>query len=334
MLTNHDLKYHYHPAKGWINDPNGLCDFHGAHHVFYQHCPDSETPTGRQIWGHAVSEDFLHWHEAGVAIDADQPYDCNGVWSGTAVVKDDCIYAFYASVGSDRRQTVSLAISRDGYHFEKYAGNPIICDYPPEGGADFRDPAVMEEDGHFYMLVGSADIRKGSGNLLLYESENLFDWRYSGVLREYPDSLSCECPSFVKTADGYIVAVSNRPKNGGHYFEVMHGRFDGRSFEPDIVSHFQKGPDEYAGQIYTDSRGRAILISWISGWKYQPRDKCIGCLSLPLQLAVEDGKIKAWPVEEVRHLIDANGCVTDAYVKETFLRGGEEVWIELLEKPQ
>ncbi|MBR6007998.1 MAG: hypothetical protein IK056_02800, partial [Clostridia bacterium] len=42
MLTNGALKYHYHPAKGWLNDPNGLCDFGGQHHVFYQYCPDSE----------------------------------------------------------------------------------------------------------------------------------------------------------------------------------------------------------------------------------------------------------------------------------------------------
>lgn len=333
MLTNSALKYHYHPVKGWLNDPNGLCDFGGLHHVFYQYCPDSETPSVAK-WGHAITKDFLNWQELGVAIDTDMPYDANGVWSGTAIVKDGRMYAFYASRDGDKKQAISVAFSDDGIHFEKYAGNPIISEYPPEGSDDFRDPTVMEFDGRYYMLVGSADTRKDSGTLLLYESADLLAWSYSGVFREYPDCFSCECPSFVRMDGGVIVAVSNRPKSGGHYFEVMYGQFDGRRFEPQIVSHFQKGPDEYAGQIYRDEKGRAILISWISGWQYQPKEKCIGCLSLPLELAVAGGRIKAYPVEEVRHLIGSNGSVTDAYVKETYVNGGEEVYIELTEKPE
>ena len=332
MLTNGSLKYHYHPLKGWLNDPNGLCDFGGQHHVFYQYCPDSETPSVAK-WGHAVTKDFINWQELGVAIDTDRPYDRKGVWSGTAVVKDNRIYAFYASVDADGKQTISVAFSDDGLNFEKYEGNPIISEYPPEGSADFRDPSVTEYNGRYYMLVGSADVRRGCGTLLLYESADLLSWGYSGVLKEYPDCLSCECPSFVRLDDGWIVAVSNRPKSGGHYFEVMFGQFDGRHFEPRITSHFQKGPDEYAGQIYRDVRGRAVLISWISGWQYRPKEKCIGCLSLPLQLSVADGRITAYPVEEVRHLIDPNGCVEDAYVRETYINGGEEVYIELTEKP-
>ena len=333
MLTNSALKYHYHPVKGWLNDPNGLCDFGGLRHVFYQYCPDSETPSVAK-WGHAITKDFLNWQELSVAIDTDMPYDANGVWSGTAIVKDGRMYAFYASRDGDRKQAISVAFSDDGIHFEKYSGNPIISEYPPEGSADFRDPAVMEFDGRYYMLVGSADTRKGSGTLLLYESFDLLAWNYSGVLREYPDCYSCECPSFVRMDGGVIVAVSNRPKSGGHYFEVMYGQFDGRRFEPQIVSHFQKGPDEYAGQIYRDEKGRAVLISWISGWQYQPKEKCIGCLSLPLEFTIADGRIKAYPVEEVRHLIGPDGCVTDAYIKETYVNGGEEVYIELTEKPE
>ena len=47
-----------------------------------------------------------------------------------------------------------------------------------------------------------------------------------------------------------------------------------------------------------------------------------------------DGGIKAYPVEELRHLVGPDGCVTDAYVKETYVNGGEEVYIELTQRPE
>ena len=72
------------------------------------------------------------------------------------------------------------------------------------------------------------------------------------------------------------------------------------------------------------------MITWIPGWAYQPKEKCIGCLSLPLEMKVEDGKIKAYPVQEVAHLLDENDTLVDAYIEEKFVRGGEEAWIRII----
>lgn len=333
-MTNESLKYHFHPAKGWLNDPNGLSYFGGKYHIFYQHLPSSEYPDGSSMnWGHAVTSDFLSFEELPVAIKPDTDYDTCGVWSGTATEIDGKLYAFYASLDKDKKQTISIAYSEDGVNFAKYPGNPVIRDYPADGSADFRDPAVLCLNGEYYLVIASADKKKGTGNLLLYKSQDIFNWEYLGVIREYADCIYCECPSFVRYGDGFILSASVCSKNASNYFEVMYGSFDGKAFSGEIVSHFQKGPDEYAGQIFSAPDGRCILISWIPGWNYQPKKKCIGCLSLPLELKVSNGVISAYPVREVYHLLGADDTLRDEYIEERFVNKGEQVFITLLEKP-
>lgn len=335
-MDNSQLSFHFHPARGWLNDPNGLCCFGGDYHVFFQHAPNNEVPfVEPMVWGHARTRDFLHWEELPIAIPAGDTYDKGGAWSGTAIEKDGVLYCIYASVNVGAGiQTVSVATSRDGIHFEKYAGNPVIDRFPPDGKNDFRDPAVCRLPDGYGLVMASGNNEKHTGNLLLYKSKDLLSWDYVGVLREYAGCRYCECPSFVPFGnDGkYLLAASVCREDGGHWFEVSVGSFDGKTFTPDVVSRFQKGPDEYAGQVFRDTSGRCILISWIPGWEKHRNDaKCVGCLSLPLEITVDGGVMRAYPVEEVRHLLDENDVCVDAYVREEFVRRGEEVYIRLIE---
>ena len=78
-----DLKYHYRPKKGWINDPNGLVYFKGYYHIFYQHAPDFEIPWKQPMhWGHARTKDFLEWEELPVALTPGDSYDGGGCCEG------------------------------------------------------------------------------------------------------------------------------------------------------------------------------------------------------------------------------------------------------------
>ena len=361
------LRYHYRPKRGWINDPNGLVYFKGYYHIFYQHAPDYEVPWQQPMhWGHARTKDLLTFEELPVALCPDAPYDADGCWSGTAIVKDDTLYLFYASVlkdaqGKHSRQTVSVAYSKDGIHFEKYEGNPVIDRFPPDGGKDFRDPAVCCIDGKYYCVMATGNPETKAGRLLLYKSSDLLDWEYQGIMSEWADCKYTECPSFMQTQTGFLLTASVCPLEKRHYFAIMYGDFQNGVFTPRVVDEVDKGPDQYAGQVFCDHKGRNILISWMPGWKYKGyAEKDVGCMSVPRELKLIDGHVYAYPVEEFQHLLtDTDPAVErtetgfviqrsgrepvvyegeihdlkilrDGYVIEVFVNGGREVYSALL----
>lgn len=356
-------RYHYKPEHGWINDPNGLVYFKGYYHIFYQHIPNCETPQGNMHWGHARTKDFTEWEELPIALYPDKEYDNYGCWSGTAIVKDDILYLFYASVhDTEKIQTVSVAYSEDGINFTKYKNNPVIDRYPEDGGPDFRDPAVCCIDGSYYCVMATGNIQNRCGRLLLYKSENLFDWKYIGIMTEWENCRYTECPSFIQNENGdFLLAASVCPFDKKHYFSVMYGTFSGKEFTVTNAAEVDKGPDQYAGQIFKDHLGRNILISWIPGWSYAGyAEKDVGCMSVPREFKVTDGKITAYPVEEMQYLLkDEDEClkrtstgfivertnrepliyegeiknlkiIRDGYVAEIFVNGGEEIYSVLL----
>ena len=88
------LKLHLTPPAGWLNDPNGLCQYNGTYHAFYQYVPENALGKGRKCWGHAVSSDLIHWKDEGIFLEPDRPFDRDGVYSGCALIDENGIHLF------------------------------------------------------------------------------------------------------------------------------------------------------------------------------------------------------------------------------------------------
>ena len=127
------LGYHIMAPANWINDPNGLIQYKGEYHAFYQHHPYDEN-WGPMHWGHAVSQDLIHWKHLPVAL---YPDSLGTIFSGSAVYDAEntsglgamgCspVVAIYTqnlegpNGKSDRKQHQSIAYSLDGINFIKY----------------------------------------------------------------------------------------------------------------------------------------------------------------------------------------------------------------------
>src|SRR5258708_26088430 len=59
--------YHFLPPSNWMNDPNGLIQWKGQYHLFYQHNPFAPV-WGSIHWGHAISDDLVHWRDLPIAL--------------------------------------------------------------------------------------------------------------------------------------------------------------------------------------------------------------------------------------------------------------------------
>jgi beta-fructofuranosidase len=310
-----------------MNDPNGLIRFQGKTHVFFQHNPHAAV-WGPMHWGHAVSEDLLYWDELPLALTPDQWYEDNGgCWSGSAAEKDGMLWLFYTSVSHNLGQTVSVAVSADGIHFEKYERNPVIRAFPAEGSGDFRDPKVTKIGDTWHMVLGSG--KDGVGKILRYTSTDLLHWNDAGVLYQNgAHGAVLECPDFFPLNDGYVLLFS-RMGRASHSAVFVMGDFDGQTFTPKEEYMPEAGPHFYAPQTFLDDRGRRILIAWLYSWSIRPDPGAAynGALTVPREVRCQDdGRLTLYPVEEARHLLresePGTELLCDAGIVEGFVDGG------------
>jgi beta-fructofuranosidase len=298
--------WHFSPAYGWMNDPNGLVRFGGEYHLFHQHHPFG-TDWGPMHWGHAVSADLLHWRHLPIAL-APTPGgpDAGGCFSGSAV--DDAGVLSLVYTGHGPRQVQCLAISRDGRSFTKHPANPVIAGPPDRfAPADFRDPKLRRSGGRWQLVAGSHRGERGAA--LLYESADLRQWAPRSVLAESDGTLGSmwECPDLF-ALDGRDVLVYSPMGLPSRSPLVLVGRVDADARLAIASRHVaDHGADFYAPQSLEDADDRRVVIGWMDSWESKrwptKRSGWAGAMSVPRHVRLlPDGTPRWAPVTQLETL--------------------------------
>ena len=314
----HRQQFHLQPPVGWLNDPNGLCVYGGQYHAFFQYGPFDVTG-GVKHWGHAVSTDLMHWEPLPVMLYPDEPFDCHGVYSGSALIEGTEMYLYYTGnvkhpgdfdyIKQGRGHNVCLAVSHDGKTVASKQCLLYNKDYPAGLTCHVRDPKVFAYEGKYYMVLGARTL-EDKGEVLVLESIDKLHWTHINTLTT-PEAFGYmwECPDLFCIDGQWYLAVSPQGIQcqnvyGCGYFAV-HG--DWRSACTLGAFHeMDAGFDYYAPQSFADETGRRIQIGWMGmpdadygnaptvahGWQH--------CFTVPrLLTSGPDGTLLQNPVPEL-----------------------------------
>jgi beta-fructofuranosidase len=251
--------YHYVNPEGRLNDPNGLCFWQGRWHLFYQAYPPEDP---RQHWGHAMSDDLIHWRDLPLAIYPNPEDKC---FSGSTLVEKDRVIAMYhgTAVGN------MVAISKDPLllNWEK-VGNRAVIPFGKDLPYRIFDPCIWKKDGVYYSLSAGTQPTGPGGKRVranfLLRSRDLEHWEY---LHEFVEDDRFTlvgddgaCPYFWPIGDRHILLFFSHMSGGqyllGDYAEerdkfvvTAHGKFNFGPSTPAGVHAPSATPDGQGGVI-------------------------------------------------------------------------------------
>lgn len=305
-------------------------------------------------WGHAVSEDLLHWQHRPIAL---APDELGCIWSGSAVYDRDntsglgdeekgplvCIFTYHNDErerrGGNDHEYQGLAFSNDsGETWHKYSDNPVLPN--SHRVRDFRDPKVFWHDptNAWVMILAAGQ------EVQIWSSSNLIDWSYRSSFGADIGAHGgvWECPDLVQlpVADSglqrWVLLQSINPgaPQGGSGTQYFVGDFDGATFTvcedfardlPDAGGKWiDQGPDCYAGVTWSNvpaNDGRVLFIAWLSNWDYAdvtPTEAWRGAMTLvrSLELRSVSGMLRLCsnPVQELTTLRKASRSLYDGYL--------------------
>ncbi|XP_058778223.1 acid beta-fructofuranosidase-like [Vicia villosa] len=335
MLSWQRTAFHFQPEHNWMNDPNGPLYYKGRYHFFYQYNPNGAV-WGDIVWGHAVSKDLISWLHLPLAMVADEWYDQNGVWTGSAtILPNGELVMLYTGATNESVQVQNLAYPANSSdplltNWTKYPGNPVLFPPPEINDIDFRDPttAWLTSQGKWRITIGSKF--NETGIALVYDTKDFKTFeRVEGVLRAVQDTGMWECVDFfpvsTKLDNGLDTSVNDvgvkhvmkvsLDEDRHDYYAIGTYNESISHFVPDDISkdvgiglRYDYGIFYASKTFYDQSKKRRVLWSWIAESDSEYADVAKGWASLmgiPRTIVLDKktgSNLLQWPVEEVESL--------------------------------
>jgi len=279
MIENdpHRPIYHFTGPESWINDPNGPIYYRGRYHLFYQF--DPQVPDGKggwkrskRCWGHAVSDDLVHWVDWPVASWPDTQYDCGGVYSGNTFVDDGghlCgLYTGNVSGRGGLRYGVLLRSRDGGVTWDK----EMVMDHsqrPNDQSPVHHDGYTWKEADTWYQLIGGATGGPDAqGAAWLWTSKDLERWTLQkNIAPSIKLGRFWELPYLIELGGRHVVLV-------GHGNPYWVGSYDRETmlFTPDRLEpkSIDNGTYYSFNVNMTDDKGpggtrRQLMHGWVQG---------------------------------------------------------------------
>jgi sucrose-6-phosphate hydrolase SacC (GH32 family) len=312
-MISHDPQYpvyHFAGPESWINDANGVIYHQGTYHLFYQFDPIVDGQRSARCWGHAVSQDLVHWEDWPIALWPDSPHDRGGVYSGNVVIDDRNVpTALYTGNVAGHQETYGmLARSTDGWVTWQKQMVMHNDQRPNEHSPVHWDAQVWKDGDTWYQLIGGAtDAEPPQGAAYLWSSPDLEQWMLRKPIHSGPPGAFWELPYLVPLGSAYVLLIGARrnPYWVGSYDK------DKMTFTPDEPAwRWVDRGDYYAVNPHmVDDKGpggspRRIMHAWVrapasptAGVPYWQ-----GMHSIPRVIALQGRRLIQQPIPELESL--------------------------------
>lgn len=302
--------WHIAPKCGLLNDPNGLCQINGEHHIFYQWFPAGPVH-GLKYWYHVKTRDFCTYEDMGIGMSPENPFDDYGCYTGMALKDNEGVHIYYTGIEGKEMLPHTCHGLFDGERIT--ARKNILSTEPAVTTNDWRDPYVWKKDDWYYMLIGGQSPEK-RGILPLYRGKSPEQFTYMGNLDlgDYPFGYMLECPNYYEQDQKGVLFFSPMGISGTNkydfknVFSVVYAIGEpldtkNNTFSYTHVREMDKGFDFYAPQSYEDEHGRRILFAWLGNSKSAyPTDEnnWAHMLTMPRVLSCDGDYLIQTPLEE------------------------------------
>jgi len=234
-------------------------------------------------FAHASSAGLFQvpWQKHPTVVKFDEKLGEDHVWAPHVIEKDGSYYMFYAGGGGSENSMINLAVSKDLFHWERPAVNPLFRDF-----FDARDPMVLKVGDEYLMYYCKTFSKKDfRSTVALRRSRDLIHWsqpEFALVLSESPrliNSGHTESPFVFSDRGKFYLAVCS-PYYHYRLTRVFVSdnpcRFDEKDEVTSFIAHCAEFP-EFDGRHYISHAGwfyegvYLAPVSFVPARKFSPQ---------------------------------------------------------------